>query len=132
MTPSAFPWCGFYVDENDRPVLRTKHCYPYSYDGFVQERCGHNSEANGTIYTDRMLGHDYERTRELISKHFPDKPGDIWSGRSAAAIEGFLREWLGQPELRVILVMEYCNLASGYPYWRFDYAVPQEPIDIES
>lgn len=119
---------GGYVDEHDRPVRRTKHTHPYSYDGFVQERCGKNSEANGTVYTDRLLQWDYELTRKLLKKHFKDTGidvgGDYWSARPAKAIEGFLRERLNQPELRVILVMEYCNQSNGYPVWRIDYHIP--------
>lgn len=32
------------------------------------------------------------------------------------------RERLSAPELRVILGMEYCNVSSGFPVWRIDYA----------
>lgn len=26
-----------------------------------------------------------------------------------------------KPNLKLILVMEYCNQTTGYPEWRFDY-----------
>ncbi len=120
------PFAG--VDEHGQPVKRTRHTHPYSYDGFVQERCGENSEATSTVWTDRLLQWDYDLTRKLLKKHFADTGidvgGDCWGSRSAAAIEGFLRERLGKPELRVILVMEYCNQATGYPVWRIDYRSP--------
>lgn len=119
---------GAFRDEHGNVVRRTKYSHPYSYDGFVQERCGENSEANSTVYTDRLLQWDYKLTRQLIQKHFADTGidvgGDYWGARSAKAIEGFLRERLGHPELRVILVMEYCNVSSGYPVWRIDYHIP--------
>ena len=115
-----------FVDEHGQPVRRTKYTHPYSYDGFVQERCGPNSEVTGTVYTDRLLQWDYVLTRKLLVKHFKDtgidEGGDYWGCRSAEAIQGFLRERLNMPTLRVILVMEYCNLSSGFPVWRIDYA----------
>lgn len=113
-----------FIDEHGNPVKRTKNTHPYNYDGFVQERCGKNEEANGTVWTDRLLQWDYELTRRLMKKHFEsqnDKGGDWWNGRSAKSIEDFLRERLDNPTLRVILVMEYCNVSNGYPTWRIDY-----------
>lgn len=114
------------VDEHGRPVQRTKESHPYNYDGFVQERCGENREANATVYTDRLLQWDYDKTRALAKKHFKDTGiddgGDYWGQRRAKAIEGFLREWNDDPTIRVILVMEYCNVSNGYPpVWRIDY-----------
>lgn len=119
------PLISRFIDEFGRPVKKTKFTNPYGYDGFVQERCGENHEANGTVYTDRLLQWDYDKTRKLIKKHFKDTGidvgGDYWDKRPAKAVEGFLREWLEKPELKVILIMEYCNLSNGYPVWRIDY-----------
>jgi hypothetical protein len=124
-------WLHPWFDEHGKQVRRTPASHPYNYDGFVQERCGANSEANGTVWTDHLLQWDYARTRALLKKHFKDTGidvgGDYWGKRSAEAIQGFLRERLDQPELRVILVMEYCNQSSGYPTWRIDYHLPPRP-----
>jgi hypothetical protein len=109
------------VDEFNRPVERSKWDYPYSYSGFVQERVLPNSEATGTVYTDRLLQWDYKKARDLIAKHWPKDQGDYWSNRSAAEIQNFLRDYLDKPNLQVVLVMEYCNMSSGYPVWRIDY-----------
>lgn len=113
------------VDEHDNPVERSKEEYPYSYDGFVQERVLPNSEATSTVYSDRLLQWDYELTRKLMKKHFKDtgidEGGDWWNNRSAESIQGFLRERLNKPNLLVVLVMEYCNVSTGYPVWRIDY-----------
>jgi len=119
---------GFHrVDENGQPVKRSKEEYRYNYDSFVQERCGENSEINGSCYTDRLLQWDYELTRKLIKKHFADTGidvgGDYWDQRSAESIQGFLRERFGKPNLRVILVMECCNQSTGYPLWYIGYNV---------
>lgn len=120
-------WIGISaIDEHGRPVRRTKSEYPYSYDGFVQERCGKNSEATGTVYTDRLLQWNYKNTRRLLRKYFYDGKnewscGDSWRDRSAERIGKFLSEWFRR-KVRVVLVMEYCNASNGYPIWRIDYA----------
>lgn len=108
------------VDEHGNPALKGKHEYPYTYDGFVLHRFGENEEANGTIYSDRLLQWDYEKHNKLCKKHFGDE-GQYWDKRDPKLIEEFLRDWTGKPNLRIIFIMEYCNQATGYPCWRFDY-----------
>lgn len=108
------------VDEFDKPVLRTQAEYPYSYDGFILHRLGKNEEANATIYTDRLSSWGYEKKQTLSKKHFNDT-GDDWSNRKPSAIQDFLREYTGDGELKLIFVMQYCHLSSGYPLWRLDY-----------
>ena len=107
------------VDEHSNPVERTKREYPYSYDGFVTWRGGANKEINGTVYSDRLLQWDYKKTRELMKKHFGNE-GDYYDKRSPEAIESFLSEYFDK-KIKLILIMEYCNVSSGYPLWRFDY-----------
>ena len=109
------------VDEYGNSVEKTKDKYPYSYDGFVTYRNGENKEVNSTVYTDRLLQWDYEKTRKLIKKHFPNNLGDYWNTREPKQIEKFLQDWLGDKKLKLILVMEYCNVHNGYPVWRFDF-----------
>ena len=109
------------VDEFDRPVERTKAEYPYSYDGFVVWRGGSNGQVTNTIYTDRLLGWDYDKHNRLCQRHFGDER-QYWNRREPEKIEAFLRDWTGNPRLRLILIMEYCNWMSGYPAWRLDYA----------
>jgi len=109
------------VEEFDQPVKKSKHEYPYSYDGFVTYRNGKNEDANGTIYSDRLLQWDYEKTRSLMKKHFGES-GDYWNSRSPEKIQSFLQEWTDDKKLKLVLVMEYCNMSNGYPVWRFDYA----------
>ena len=117
------PWntrTARYVDEHGRPVRRTKDQHPYAYDSFMQERVLPNSEAKGSVYSDRLLEWDYELTRRLMLKHFGEN-GDYWSRRSAADIQNFLRERLDKPDLVVCYVMECCNQSSGYPLWFIAY-----------
>lgn len=124
-----------FVDEIDNPVKRTKWEYPYGYDGFVQERVHPNEKANGSVYTDRLLQWDYDKTRRMLKKHFKDTGidigGDYWDKRTAKQIEGVLREWLDAPLLEVVLVMNYCNVSNGYPTWRIDYYNPPKPKDFQ-
>lgn len=110
-----------YVDEHDCPVERTKEEYPYSYSGFVLHRLAPNQDATGTVYTDRLYQWDAKKHDRLCEKYFGDT-GQYWQNREPGSIEGFLREYLGIPGLRLVLVMEYCNVSSGYPVWRLDYS----------
>lgn len=115
---------GFYVgdvDEFDKPVERTKQQYPYSYSGFVQWRGGKNEEADGTIYSDRLLQWDYKKHNDLCKKHFGNQR-QYWTQREPKKIESFLRDWTKNDKLKLILVMEYCNASNGYPLWRFDFS----------
>ena len=125
-------FCAYFgvgaVDEFDRPVKRTKRSHPYSYDGFVQERVHPNEKANGTVYSDRLTQWDYAKCRRLQKKHF-GKETDYWNNIPASKIEAFLREYWDLDELVVVLVMEYCNMSSGYPLWRVDYYNPEREED---
>jgi hypothetical protein len=106
------------VDEHGNPVERTKEMYPYSYDGFVIWRT--EGKANDTIYSDRLLQWDFAKHDRLCMKHFGNK-GQYWSDRPPEKIEAFLRDWCDNPKLKLIFIMQYCNVSSGFPCWRFDF-----------
>ena len=104
------------VDEHGTPVKRSKRDFPYSYDGFVLWRT--TVENKGTaMWSDRLWQEDHQKTDRLWEKHCP---GVGWGDVSAGALTAFLREWTGKEGLEVVLLMQYCNLASGYPVWRVD------------
>lgn len=111
------------VDEFGNPVSRTKQTHPYSYDGFVLWRGGENNEATATVYSDRLLQWDYEKHNKLCMKYFGDEAQLWWDKRSPQQIEKFLRDWFDNENLKLVLIMEYCNISNGYPCWRFDFAV---------
>lgn len=113
---------GFAIaeDEFGNPVQRTKIDYPYSYDGFVLHRLGENKEANGTVYSDRLYEWDNKRYNTLRQKHFGDN-SQYWGSSYPSLIEKFLQDYMDNQDLKLIIVMEHCNLATGYPVWRFDY-----------
>lgn len=109
-----------YRDEHGKPIKRTPITHPYSYDGFVTYKVHDDTEANNTIYTDRLLQWDWDKHNELCKKHFGNE-GQYWSERSPDKIEAFLRDWCDDPELILVRVMQYCNQATGYPLWRLDF-----------
>lgn len=109
------------LNEYGKPIERTPMTHPYSYEGFVTYRNGKNSEANCTIYSDRLLRQDYEKARLLMKKHFGES-GDYYSNREPQKIEDFLSEFLNK-KVKIIFIMEYCNQSDGYPYWRFDVKI---------
>lgn len=106
------------VDEYGKPVSRTKSSHPYSYDGFITWRGGENEEVNDTTYSDRLFQQDFRKYDQLCDKHFGDK-SQYFSRREPEKIEAFLRDWYNKPKLKLIFIMEYCNVSSGYPLWRF-------------
>lgn len=107
------------IDEHGSPVERGKIDFPYSYDGFVVWRGGKNEDANSTVYSDRLNGWNREKKDALLLKHFGNT-SDHYEQREPKRIEAFLRDFFDRPALKLVLIMEYCNIASGYPYWRFD------------
>lgn len=107
------------VDEHGNPVRRTKWTHPYSYDGFVLWTSNdYNPQMPaGTIYSDRLYEWDYKKAIALGEKHGIQR----WDNTPTDQIEAFLRDWNDNPNLRLVLVMEYCDQSSGYPVWRFDF-----------
>lgn len=101
--------------------VRTKLSHPYNYDAIMQFLADEHETLQGsTVYTDRLLQFDYEKTNRLMQKHFGNT-GHYWNDRAPEKIEAFLRDWNEAPDLKLIAVIEYCNQATGYPVWRLDY-----------
>lgn len=110
------------VDEHNKPVKRTKDKYPYSYDGFIIHRSLPNEETTHTLYSDRLHTNYYKNWSSLSNKHFGSN-GDYFWDRKPENIQAFLCELLNKPDLKLVLIMEYCNLSNGYPVWRFDVKI---------
>lgn len=108
------------VDLDGRPVHRTKEDFPYSYDGFVIWRAGENSEIKSCVYSDRLYQQDYKKFNKLCKKHFGDE-GQYFDRRNPEKTEEFLRDWFDKPNLRLIVIMQWCNASSGYPLWSFHF-----------
>lgn len=107
------------------PSVRTKQSHPYSYDPITLYR-DFDAKPTGTIYTDRLLQWDIAKHNTLCEKHFGNR-GQDWDGRSPKLIEAFLRDWCEDQGLQLCAVIEYCNVATGYPTWRLDYAQQEAP-----
>lgn len=113
------------VDEYDNPVKRTRSEYPYSYDGYVEWRGGHNSEITDTVYSDRLYQWDWEKYNRCRNEVYGNA-GQYFDGyQEHDKIEKLLQLYMNEPKLKLILVMQYCNMSSGYPLWRFDYNIPK-------
>ena len=109
-----------YIDEFDNPVEKPKNKFPYSYDGFILHRFGPNSEFDSTAYSDSFKLWDNEKFNSLKEKYFKNK-GDYWPTSEPKLIEKFLQEFFDNSDLKLIFIMEYCNISNGYPVWRFDF-----------
>lgn len=108
-----------YVDEHNNPIERTKLTHPYSYDGYVLWRGGDNDEIKNTVYSDRLREWNYKKTERLNEKYNTNI--NSWKEKDPKKIEKFLQDYCDNPEIKLILIMEYCNQSTGYPVWRFDY-----------
>lgn len=113
--------CGMFLSYGAPvdPSIRTKQTHPYSYDPITQYR-NPAVKPNGTIYTDRLLQWDFNKHDVLCEKHFGNR-GQHWERRSPKKIEAFLRDWCDDEGLHLCAVIEYCNVATGFPTWRLDY-----------
>lgn len=115
---------SLYIDLEGNPVKRTPRTHPYSYDAYVQWRGGANDEITSSVYSDRMIQWDYQKFTKLREKHFGNG-GQYFGGRNPAKIESFLRDYFDQPQLRLVVIQQCCNVSSGYPIWIFQYHLPQ-------
>lgn len=95
---------------------RSKYEYPYSYDPITQFSNG--KQGNSSCYSDRMKQWDankYDDCSGAVSNK-----SDYWNIPSAK-IEEFLRLYYADPTLELVKVVEYCNQATGFPVWYFEY-----------
>jgi hypothetical protein len=106
------------VNLEGQPVEHPKSTNPYSYSEFVLHRLGRNSEINGSDYSDRLEQWDREKFYRLAEKHVK---GYRWDNAPTKQIEEFLREFHAKPNLRLIVVMEWCS--NTWPLWQFLYHV---------
>ena len=111
-----------YYDMDGVPVKRTPQSHPYAYDMFVIHRAAGyytatTKDVTKSFYSDRILQWDFDKTRKLMKKHFGEA-GDSYRSRDPKKIQSFLRERFNEPDLKLLAVMEGCNVSNGYPvYW---------------
>ena len=112
--------CHKYLDNYDKPILRTPITHPYSYDGYVIYRNGKNSEVTGSCYSDRMYQWNYEKFNKCCMDIFGNK-GQYFDSRDPNLIEKFLQKYFDKSNLKLIYIMQWCNQSSGYPLWSFHW-----------
>ena len=105
------------LNERGEPI-KTKLTHPYSYDPITIWSNG-KQDATGSVYSDRLYEWDSEKYKESIKKVFGEN-GRRWDNCKPEQIEKFLTEYFGK-KVALTCVTEYCNQATGYPCWRFDY-----------
>ena len=113
------------LDINGNQVERSKSEYPYSYDFFVTHRFGENSEFNSMAYSDRLLQWDWDKFNECCRKVW-NNHGQLFGDRKPKQIEQFLQIYYNNPKLKLVVIMEGCNVSSGYPIWAFFFNTGEE------
>lgn len=125
------------VDDGDEDLTRhdppwTKSDHPYCYDPLtIWGEPRPNKECNGTVYVDRLEQWDAAKYDRLAREHYRrgdtcyERPFDSYNCKGYL-IERFLRDWFGDPKLRLLRVVEYCHPYTGYPTWRMDYVSSKE------
>ena len=92
---------------------------PYSYEPFYVFKS--SGKVNGSVYSDRMQQWDYDKYKASAEK--TDFKGYT---KDPETVEAFLRAYFDEPELKLVRVIEYCNVSNGYPCWRVDYYTPED------
>lgn len=110
------------VDLDGNPVERSRASHPYPYSPYVMYRNGGNEEIKTCVYSDRLFQWDSKKYNELCEKHFGNT-GQHFSSRSPDTIEKFLKDYMDDQSLKLIVIQEGANMSSGYPYWVFHYSL---------
>jgi hypothetical protein len=93
---------------------KTKQTHPYNYDPFFILNIG--EKAKEAIYTDRLYSWNHKKHDELCKKHFGNQ-SQYWNNRDPEAIQEFLKDWTENPDVKLVFIIEYCNMSNGYPCW---------------
>jgi hypothetical protein len=100
--------------------IKSKYSHPYSYSPIII--FGDESvKADDAIYSDRMFQWDFEKTEKLLMKHFGER-SQHFNDKDPAMIEKFLQERFNYPNLKLHMIVEWCNVSNGYPLWSFHYS----------
>lgn len=112
---------GVYLNQDGKPIEKTPLSHPYNYESFVvwqKEGFDCKGEFVGAVYSDRLFQWDTKKHDELCMKHFGNR-GQYWDKREPEKIEAFLRDYWERPDTELLMVMQGCNQATGYPVWIF-------------
>ena len=106
-----------YKPEKYEYVSKFERQYDYSPIIIFGDDTGEETE---TVYSDRMLQWDYKKTDKLLMKHF-GKRSQHFNDKDPALVEKFLQERFDYPNLKLLMIVEWCNVSNGYPYWSFHF-----------
>jgi len=97
--------------------IKTKWSNPYNYDPIIQFVT--DEQPNNSVYTYRLIGFNLEKYSDLCLKHFGNfgNSDHYWNNRSPEKIQSFMRDWTDNEKLKVVNVVEYCDIETGYPTW---------------
>lgn len=110
---------GMFVGLDGKVVEKDKFRYPYSYDPFILW-VNKDYDAKGCqldVYSDRLRLWDNKKFN-VCSILVWGKVVSNLGEKKSKALEEFLSLYFGK-ELILSKVVEYCNVSSGAPYWRF-------------
>ena len=116
-----------YVGEFGTQVARPKSKHPHDYDGFVIWQSKSYGEVISPGFVDsitgacELWGWDTAKFEKCLLRYVA--PSDVadpiyWAKVAPARLERVLQDYLDMPELQLVRLMEFCNLASGRPSWR--------------
>jgi len=124
MQPSGWGDEQYYYGKDDglqrHWPARTKMTHPYSYDPIVSYHDA-GVTPNASVYSDRMQGWDSAKYTRCVETHFGKTGyGSGWS--NSKNVLAFMRDYIGDPELKLCKVIEMCNVSNGFPVWLITYA----------
>jgi len=108
---------GYRAFEPENYPIKSKMECPYSYSPRIL--FGDKKKNSQAVYSDRLYQWDYKKYNELCEKHWGNK-GQYFDRRSPDTIEKFLSDYMGK-KVSLTMVVEWCNVATGYPLWSLHY-----------
>jgi hypothetical protein len=103
--------------------IRLRNECPYSYSPILRYQAEGDPKGQTTTYHDRMMQWDYDKygdSAEAAGFNPPRKQMGL-ERESPETLEKFLRIYFDDDSIKLIRMIEYCNMSSGYPIYRFDY-----------
>lgn len=92
------------------------------YDGgIVQYGYDNTKKASDSVYSDRLYGWDSEKYNKVCMKIWGNQGQCFYSDRQPEDVEKFIRIMFDNENITLVRILRYENVATGYPYWRFDF-----------
>lgn len=114
-SPTGYGNEVYYVDDNQigrHYPPRTKATHPYNYDPIILIHASGN--ITSSAYSDRMRSWEPEKFDFAIGQGVGEMR---FSWGRTEAVNAFLHSYYDDPTIKIVKVMEYCNVATGYPCW---------------